>query len=47
MAELMVVLASVLVELVLGHVVVVLAPLVWALVVWGPSGPSMVILVLK
>ena len=43
------VLVSVLVELVLGHVVVVvvLAPLVWAQVVKGSLEPSMVILVLK
>ena len=47
MVELVVVLVSVLVELVLGHVVVVLVPLVWAPVVKGSLGPSMVILVLK
>jgi len=47
MVELVVVLVSVFLELVLGHVVVVLAPLVLAPVVKGSLGPSMVILVLK
>ena len=47
MVELVAVLVLVWVELVLGHVVVVLAPLVWVPVVKGSLGPSMVILVLK